>query len=185
MILHSPTAPGSVILAAVNPVAVRCCAELFTVSHTFTLCPIKIGTSGTLLGTNATTCVGILDERSFAYVWTYAFAGRMVENLWATADNVLGTPALAAGRIYFEGTFADFFRALTVTGSLIENSRRKAKDWLTYRFALTVKLISDTQAAYTDWEPYNQTPTIEPPEYKNLEVSGDCLKRSACLSVWT
>ena len=81
--------------------------------------------------------------------------------------------------------FADFFRALTVTGSLIEISRRKAKDWLTYRFALTIKLISDTQASYTDWEPYNQTPAIEPPEYKNLEVLGDCLKRSACLSMWT
>ena len=31
---HSPTAPGSVILATANSVAVRCCAELFAVSHT-------------------------------------------------------------------------------------------------------------------------------------------------------
>ena len=60
---HSPTAPGSVILAAVDLVAIRCCAESFAVSHTFTLIPIKIGTSGTPLGTNATACVGILDER--------------------------------------------------------------------------------------------------------------------------
>ena len=56
---HSPTAPGSVILAAVDLVAVRCCAESFAVSHTFTLYPIKIGTSGTPLGTNAMACPGI------------------------------------------------------------------------------------------------------------------------------
>ena len=60
---HSPTAPGSVIPAAVNFVAVRCFAEPFAVSHTLTLVPIKIGTSRTLLWTNAFTCLGVLDER--------------------------------------------------------------------------------------------------------------------------
>ena len=60
---HSPTTPGSVILAAVNLFAVRCFAEPFAVSHTLTLVPINIGTSGTLLWTNAFTCVGVLDER--------------------------------------------------------------------------------------------------------------------------
>ena len=56
---HSPTAPGSVILATVNFVAVRCCAEPFAVSNTLTLDPIKIGTSGTPLWTNAFTCLAI------------------------------------------------------------------------------------------------------------------------------
>ena len=60
---YSPTVPSSVIFAAVNFVAIRCSAESFAVSHTLTLVPIKIGTSGTLLWTNAITCVGILDER--------------------------------------------------------------------------------------------------------------------------
>ena len=72
--------------------------ELFAVSHTLTLAPIKIGTSGTPLGTNATTCPPtILDERWFAHIWTYTFAGPKVENFWATADDVLAAPALAAG----------------------------------------------------------------------------------------
>ena len=52
--------------------------------------------SGTPLSTNTTT-LGILDERWFALLWTYTFAGLKVEDLWATADNVLVTPALAAG----------------------------------------------------------------------------------------
>ena len=60
---NSPTAPGSVIPAAVNFVAVRCFAEPFAVSHTLTLVPIKIGTSRTPLSTNAFTCPGVLDER--------------------------------------------------------------------------------------------------------------------------
>ena len=93
----SPTAPGSVILAAVNSVAVECCAEPFAVSHTLTLPPIKIGTSGTPLSTDATTCPGVLEERCFACVGTYTFAGLKVENLWARASDILGTPALAAG----------------------------------------------------------------------------------------
>ena len=93
---HLPTLPGSVIRAAVNPVAVRCCAEPFAVSHTLTLPPIKMGTSGTPLSTNTTT-LGILNERWSALVWTHTFAGLKVEDLWATADNVLATPALAAG----------------------------------------------------------------------------------------
>ena len=102
-----------------------------------------------------------------------------------TADNVLGTPALAAGWVYFEGTFAELFRTLTVTRGWIEKSWRKANQSLTPWFALTVKFIGDTQTPYTNWEPYNQTPAIEAPEYKNLEVSSDGLKWSACLSMWT
>ena len=94
---HSPTAPGSVTSAAVDLVAVRCCAESFAVSHTFTFSLIKIGTSGTLLGTSTTACLGVLNERCFALIWTYTFAGPKVENPWARADKVLGTPALAAG----------------------------------------------------------------------------------------
>ena len=60
---NSLTTPGSVIPAAVNFVAVRCFAEPFAVSHTLTLVPIKIGTSRTLLWTNAFTCLVVLDER--------------------------------------------------------------------------------------------------------------------------
>ena len=142
---HSPTAPSSVILATVNSVVVRCCAELFAVSHTLALVPIKIGTSGTPL--------------------TYTFTGLIVENLWVRAVNVLWTPALAAGWVYFEGTFAALFTTLTVTRCFIEKPRRKTKQWLTLWFALTVKFISDTQMPYTNWEPYNQPPAIEAPEY--------------------
>ena len=94
---HLPTLPGSVIRAAVNPVAVECCAEPFAVSHTLTLPPIKMGTLGTPLSTNTTACVGVLDKMCFACVWTYTFAGLKVEDLWVRASDIFGTPALAAG----------------------------------------------------------------------------------------
>ena len=109
----------------------------------------------------------------------------MVENLRVTADNIFGTPALAAGWVYFVGMFAELFRTLAVTRGWIEKSWMKANQWLTLWFALTVKFIGDTQMPYTNWEPYNQPPAIETPEYKNLEVSSDGLKWSAYLSRWT
>ena len=77
----------------------------------------------------------------------------MVEILWASANNVLGTSALAAGWVYFEGRFAFLVRTLTVTRCFIEIPRRKAKHWPTVWFALTVKLIGDAQTRYSNREP--------------------------------
>ena len=81
------------------------------------------------------------------------------------ASDIFGTPALAAGWVYFEGRSASDFRALTITRGWIEISWRKANQWLTLWFALTVRFIGDTQMPYTNWEPFNQPPTIEAPEY--------------------
>ena len=60
------------------------------------------------------------------------------------ASDIFGTPALAAGWVYFEGRFACLVRTLTVTRCFIEIPRRKAKQWLTVWFAFTVEFIGDT-----------------------------------------
>ena len=123
------------------------------VSHTFTLLSINIGRRGARLPANAGTCVGILEEVGWALFRTFAVAGLKVENLWRTADNVLGTSALAAGRILFKRSSASDWRTLTITNSWIEPSRRETIDWLAPWFAFTVEFIRDAQLPDANGDP--------------------------------
>jgi len=94
-----------------------------------------------------------LEKVGWALVRTYAFAGLNVENLWRTADNVLGTSALAAGRILFKRSSASDWRTLTITNSWIQRSRWQAPDWLAPWLAFTVEFIRDAQLSDTNGDP--------------------------------
>jgi len=84
-----------------------------------------------------------LDEVGWALPRTYAFAGVKVEDLWLRASDVLGTSALAAGRILFKWFLTPDWRTLTITDFWIEPSWWETPDQLAPWFAFAIKFIGD------------------------------------------